>query len=201
MVLYGFGSPSRATRVAWALEEAGADWSYVATRPRDPDLLARHPFGKLPVLEDQGHVFSESLACCTYVADRFPQAGLAPEPRTAERAMYLQWCAFAVSELEQPLWTKAKHRFHHPEALRAEVGPAVTAEFSRAVEYLAKRLGTRTTLVGDQFTCADILVVHTLGWAQGARMGDLIPENVRAYAALHRERSAFARANARESGQ
>lgn len=199
MQLYGFGGPSRATRVAWALEEAGASWSYVATSPRAPEVVHKHPLGKLPLLVDGELVLSESFACCTHVADRYPQAGLVPPVGTEARAAYLQWGSFVISELEQPLWTLAKHTRHLPEALRVDVGPVARHEFRRAVSFLGTMLGERAYLVGDRFTCADILVTHTLRWAVGMRFGDEIPDNVKAYGKHHAQRPALQRANEREA--
>lgn len=201
MVLYGFGAPSRATRVAWALEEVGADWSYVATSPRAPEVLARHPLGKLPLLVDGDLVLTESLACCLHVADRHPTSSLAASPGSDVRSLVLQWCAFAISELEQPLWTKTRHQRLYPEPLRADVMASVNHEFTRAVTYLSSALGEREVLVGDRFSCADILVVHSLRWARGTGFGDQIPDNVAAYARRHSARAALKRAQAREAGK
>ena len=123
-----YGCPNtRSTRVVWALEEAGADYEYVPIDLRigaglQPDYLALNIGGKVPTLVDGGFVLTESGAICTYIGDRFPGAGLVPPVGTKERASYNQWCYFALSELEQPLWTLAKHRFALPKQYRV---PAV----------------------------------------------------------------------------
>ncbi|MEM6926579.1 MAG: glutathione S-transferase family protein [Myxococcota bacterium] len=199
MILYGFGAPSRATRVAWALEEAGADWSYVAAWPSDPRVRELHPLGKLPILVDGELVLTESLACCTYVADQHPDKGLTPAPGTIDRARYLQWGSFLVTELEQPLWTKAKHRRILPQPLRVDVGPAVEHDFNRAVTYLSGEIGDRMYLLGDRFTILDLIATHCLRWARSARFGELLPDNLAAYEAFHAQRPALARATAREA--
>ncbi|HHO51799.1 MAG TPA: glutathione S-transferase family protein [Deltaproteobacteria bacterium] len=199
MTLYGFGRPSRASRVAWALEEAGAEWDYVATTPRAADLLALNPLGKMPALVDGELILTESVACCSWVATQNPDAGLIPEAGTPERARYDRFCSFVTTELEQPLWTKAKHTFVLPEALRVDVRPAVVWEFERAVAALSAWLGDRETLLASGFSCADILCAHTLAWAETAGLGDHLPEALVSYRQRHLSRPAFGRALAREA--
>ena len=117
MLLYGAG-PSRSTRAAWALEEVGADWEYyklnlrIGEARRDP-YLTINPGGKVPALVDGEFVLTESLAVVTYIGEKFPESGLVPtDPQ--QRALYFQWSSFAISELEQPLWSIAKHKFALP---------------------------------------------------------------------------------------
>ncbi len=200
MTLYGSEGPSRATRVAWALEEAGASWRYVATTPRSEALLAINPLGKMPVLVDDDLILTESAAACSWVAVRHPEAALIPPADTPERALYDRWCSFVISELEQPLWTRAKHTFVLPEHLRVDVRAACTWEFERAVAALNTWLGDRPTLLASGFSCADILCTHTLMWASKAGFEDLLPAELVAYRERHRARPALARASARERG-
>ena len=88
------------------------------------------------------------------------------------RALFNQWVSFVTVELEQPLWTIAKHTFALPENMRVAEMKAVGAkEFSRPLDVLAGALdGNRTTLVGDTFTVVDILAAHTLSWATSAKI-------------------------------
>ncbi len=170
LTVYGCAN-TRSSRVLWALEEAGAEYEYVAVDLRagagwKPEYLALNPGGKVPTLVDSEMVLTESAAICTYIGDRFPVSRLTPPASSPERAHYDQWCYFVLSELEQPLWTLAKHTFALPERRRV---PAVldTArwEFAVAAKALATGLGRREFIVGDHFTAADILVAHTLAWA------------------------------------
>lgn len=199
-----YGCPNtRSTRVVWALEEAGADYEYVPIDLRigaglQPDYLALNIGGKVPTLVDGGFVLTESGAICTYIGDRFPGAGLVPPVGTKERASYNQWCYFALSELEQPLWTLAKHRFALPKQYRV---PAVldTArwEFAVAIQVLAAGLGQHSFIVDERFSAADILIGHTLAWARACEL-PLEHDNLLAYAARLWERPALARAKQRE---
>ncbi|MEZ4317897.1 MAG: glutathione S-transferase family protein [Myxococcota bacterium] len=196
IVLYGMGRPTRATRAAWALEEAGADWSAEAVDPRSAEYRALNPMGTVPAIVVDGVLLTESAAICTWVGEHFPEAGLVPAPRTPERAQYDRWSSFVVTELEQPCWLKAKHTFVLPEHLRVpQVKNAAQWEFTRAAGVLSEALGDRPFLVGDQFTCADILAAHTCFWAQ--RAGFDLPTGLATYAGRHAQRPAFQRAMSR----
>lgn len=205
LTVYGCAN-TRSTRVVWTLEETGAEYEYVPIDLRagagwEPDYLAINISGKVPTLVDSEFVLTESAAICTYIGDRFPDAGLVPPVGTQERASYNQWCYFALSELEQPLWTIAKHHFALPERRRV---PAVcdTArwEFSIAAKVLAAGLGRRSFIVGDRFTVADILIAHTLAWACACEL-PLDYEHLPAYAERLWDRPALARAQQREQAE
>ena len=199
-----YGCPrTRSTRVVWALEEVGAEYEYekidlFAGEGRQPAYLALNPGGKVPALADGDLVLTESAAICTYIGDAFPASGLTPPCGLPERARYNQWCFFAMCELEQPLWTIAKHRFALPEKRRTpEVIETAIWEFAIAAKVLATGLGGREFLISERFTAADILVAHTLAWAQSFELplGHTVLE---AYAERLLARPALARARARE---
>jgi glutathione S-transferase len=121
MKLYGCPN-SRSLRAAWALEEAAAEYEYVLVdlfkgASRTPEFLALNPAGKLPVLVEGELTLTESGAIINYVSDKFPASDLVPRDAAA-RANCLRWMFFANTELEQPLWTIAKHRFALPKAKR-----------------------------------------------------------------------------------
>ncbi len=206
-MLVVYGTPTtRATRVVWALEEAGARYEYRLVDLRSgagqsPAYLAVNPTGKVPTLVDDGLVITESLAICLHVAERFPEAGLAPARGTAERAAYLRWAAFAACELEQPLWTMAKHTFALPEHLRV---PAVLdtarAEFDRVAAVLAAHLAEQPHVAGEAFSAADILTTHTLLWAKN-RLEDFSSPVLEEYASRVAARPALARAREREQAE
>src|SRR5260370_38100064 len=75
---------------------------------------ARHPLGRVPVLEDEDGFVFESAAICLHLADLHPDAGLAPAPGTHERALHYQWTIFAPAELEPPLIEAAVHAHPYP---------------------------------------------------------------------------------------
>lgn len=202
-ILYGMPR-TRSLRVLWALEEVGAEYDYRVVQlgrgeGQSAEFLALNPGGKVPVLKDGDLVLSESAAICTYLADCYPHKELAPEAGSAARALYNQWCFFILSELEQPLWTMAKHKFALPKAYRvAEIMPTAMFEFERAAHRLAKGLEERDYLVGGDFSMADLLACHTLMWAKAIKLEHGIAV-LDAYLDRQRQRMAFQRALAVES--
>lgn len=177
MKLYGFAG-SRSARISWMLEELKIDYEFIELDPTTGDLfkedfLKLNPAGKVPVLVDDALVLTESAAIITYLGDKYPDARLVPvcgstPAELSKRAMYNQWCFFALSELEQPLWTIAKHSFVFPEHLRL---PAIQKsslwEFRNILEVLAQGLENKQYILGDEFSGADILIGNTLAWAMG----------------------------------
>lgn len=195
---------TRGTRVTWMLEELGAPYEYELVPFGDngfaSDAFLRiNPSGKVPALQDGRLTLTESAAIVSYLGDKFPALGLVPPAGTPERGRHDQWCYFVLSELEQPLWTKGKHRFMLPEDLRV---PAIvdTAnwEFQKALGILSQGLGDKPYILGDDFTAADILIGHTLIWAEQAKQS-IDPQNVRDYAGRLRAREACKRTRDKEA--
>ena len=202
MKLYGCPN-TRSLRAAWALEEAGAEYQYVGVdlfqgAARTPAFLALNPAGKVPVLVDGGLTLTESAAIIAYVAEKFPASELMPHGDAA-RAECLRWMFFAVTELEQPLWTIAKHRFALPKDKRvAGIEDTARWEFANAAALVDQALDGRDFIGGSAFSGADILLGHTLAWARSAKVA---LESARLVAYLDRlmARPALARARAREA--
>jgi glutathione S-transferase len=201
MKLYGFPQ-TRSTRVAWALEEAGAEYEYGLIRlqageHKQPAFLAINPFGKIPTLVDDGLVISESAAICTYIAEKFPDAKLIPSEAKA-RIEFFQWLFFVVSELEVHLWTAAKHDRLLPEDKKV---PAVVStcfwEFEKAAAYLSTHLTGRQYIAGEHFSVADIICVSVLSWAHHVKVP--LNDTLLNYMNTLSERPALARAKQREA--
>jgi glutathione S-transferase len=199
-----YGCPnSRSLRAAWALEESGAKYEYVPVdlfkgAGREPEFLELNPAGKIPVLVDGDLTLTESAAIIAYVGDKFPASGLIPRETTL-RADCMRWLFFGVTELEQPLWTIAKHRFALPKDKRVTgIEPTSRWEFSIAAKLLEQALNGREFICGDVFTGADIVLAHTLAWARSAKV-NLESAPLEAYLERLQFRPALARARTRES--
>lgn len=201
MKLYGYRN-GRTLRALWALEEIGALYEFIEVdlkrgAHREPAFLALNPAGKVPVLDDDGTIVTESAAICMHLAERYPESGLLSAAGTPERTECYRWMSFILTELDAPLWTIAKHRFALPGDRRV---PAVieTAswEFRNAVSVLASALKDRPYLAGAAFSVPDILAGHTLLWAKtarillGANFPDAYLERLLTRAAVTRARSA-----------
>jgi glutathione S-transferase len=204
MKLYGMGH-SRSFRALWALEESGLDYEYINTKLRTdssdpasathPNYLALNVQGKIPTLVDGDLVLSESIAIMNYIARNAPDSGLLPKVSTLAYARLDELSYFVLSELEQPLWSKGKHRFALPEEYRI---PAMldTAkfEFDKAVKTLDHLLGSgdKDYAIGDSFCMVDILLAHTFNWA--IRFEFYVPDKYIALRDRHYQRPAAQRA-------
>src|SRR4051812_23795537 len=73
---------SRGRTVRWMLEEVGQPYETVLLEyensMKSPEYLAVNPMGKVPALKHGDTVVTETAAICAYLADAFPQVGLAP---------------------------------------------------------------------------------------------------------------------------
>ena len=199
--LYGYPR-TRSARVAWALEEASAEYEYIpinlqAGEHKKPAFLKINPFGKIPALIDGDLILSESAAICTYIAEKFPAAKLIPNTSQG-RAEYFHWLFFVVSELEMHLWTAAKHDRILPEDKRV---PAVIKtcewEFAKAATLLSQHLSQHAYLANNEFSAADIVCVSILQWAHHA--GFALDDILLAYMNRLSERPTLTKARKREA--
>lgn len=193
---------TRSLRVVWALEELGLDYQCHALRldkgeGMTPEHLARHPDGKVPVLVDGDNTVFESGAICRYLAAKSGKNGQLMPSDLEGQAQVDQWLFFVLTELEQPLWTQAKHVFALPDEQRVPaVIPTAAWEYKRALGALERRFDGAGWLVGDAFSLADIFLAQTLGWGEKARHP--VPEQLKGYMARCTARPAWVRAVSRE---
>ena len=201
--LYNYPN-TRGLRVTWMLEELEAEYEFKlvpfgSNGFASEEYLKVNPAGKVPTIRDGDLVLTESAAIVTYLGDKFPEKNLVPPAGSAARAKYNQWCYFVLSELEQPLWTKGKHKFMLPPDKRV---PAVIEiaewEFQIALNILSQGLDGNSYILGDRFSAADILIGNTLSWARTAKQPVEI-QNVNDYADSVLGREALQRARAREA--
>ena len=112
---------SRSTRIIWALEEIGEPYDVTVLTGADrrsPAHLARHPLGRVPVIEDDAGFLFESAAIVLALADRHPEAGLNFPLGTRERELVYQWVLFGMLEVEVPTTEVRTRRRDRPGACR-----------------------------------------------------------------------------------
>lgn len=150
----------------------------------------------MPVIKDGELTLFESAPICRYLAEQYGDGTLLPSDPAA-RAQVDQWLSFIVTEIEQPLWSQAKHKFALPEDKRVTaVLPTCAWEFQRALSALERRYNGQENLVGNTFTLADLFLAHTLSWA--ISMKHRLPELLMAYRERHIRRPAMAKAIEKE---
>lgn len=161
MTLTFYTHPMSRGRIArWMLEESGAPYDTVLIdwEGKPADLLAANPLGKVPTIVHDGHVVSEAAAICAYMAEAFPDAGLAPT--ATERAPYHRWMFFTAGPLEAAMMDKALG-VDVPADRRMMVG---YGSFAEAVDTLEHALSDTAYVAGDRFTAADVYVGSQVGW-------------------------------------
>ena len=194
MKVYGMAK-TRTDRVVWCLKELGLDFEVEEMDLGQgdhlkPEFLKLNPNGKVPVLVDGDTVIYESAAICLYLADKKPKKRLVPKDAT-EKAHCMQWLFFVCTELEAPLWNRARHSFIYPEEKRIpDIFPACDYEFRTRVKTAEKALEGREFIVGDKFTVADIFLSGVLAWGGTHGLLDDCP-NCKAYAEKMHARKAY----------
>lgn len=202
ITIYGYPF-TRSTRATWALEEIGVDYDFVPVNlskgeHKKTEFLKINPGGKIPALVDGDFILTESAAIVTYIGEKFPASGLVPAD-IADRAHYFQWNFFNMTELEAPLWVRAKHISLFPESRRVPtVAESCLWEFHRATAVLARHMQDREYAIGDRFTAADIMLCGTLNWARVSEVS-LASATLDAYADRILTRPALAKAREREA--
>ncbi|MBK5959141.1 glutathione S-transferase [Rhodoplanes elegans] len=171
LILYHI-APSRSSIVRWMLEEIGQPYalrvlSMSKGENRDPAYLAVNPMGKVPALDHDGVVITEVSAICCYLADAFPQAGLAPPIGDKRRGPYLKWLFFGPSCIEPAIIDRTFKRAQ--EAPRGTLG---YGDFDTVMDVVSGALTAGPYLLGDTFTAADIVIGSQLRWGM---MFGLIP--------------------------
>ena len=188
---------TRATRVAFLLEELGVTWTRVSLdlskqEHKTPAYLAIHPQGLVPALRDGDITIFETVAICLYLSDRYPEKGLAPALMSKERAAYYQWIVYSVSTLEPTIADIFIYQELPAEKQDAAYLQEKKKRFDKAAEVLERALHEREYLLGAQFSTADVLVGSMLIWAASlGLLGD--HPGLATYAARIGGRSAFSR--------
>ena len=184
---------SRTFRVLWLLEELGIEYNHLAVAPRSSEALAANPSGKIPALRAEGVVLTDSVAIMTFLADK--HQALTHPPGTHTRARQDALTHRILDEIENLLWTAARHTFVLPEEQRVPaVKDSLKWEFAQNLESLSTAM-EGPFLQGDKMTIADILLTHCLSWAGKAGFPD-VGKKLGDYLAQMTARPAFQRAAA-----
>jgi len=168
-----FAPQTRSITALWMLLEAGAPYEIVRVNIRAPghpsaEFCQVNPMGKVPALQDGGLGFGETSAILLYIADKFPQAKLAPLPTDPNRGRFLQWLMYPPTTIEPAMMEK--RRGSEPMTTAAGWG-----DYDRAMAALEGAMTPGKWLFGDQFTAADLYVASSLGFGMMFGMIDKRP--------------------------
>ena len=186
---------SRGRIIRWMLEEVGQPYETKVLRwetgeTKGADYLAINPMGKVPAIRHDGVVVTEVAAICAYLADAFPQAGLAPPVNSRLRGPYYRWLFFGAGPIEQAVAAKMTNLEPTIEQ-RTSLGYGCMEDVLAAIEGAVEN---RAYLVGDSFTAADLYLASHLSW--GMNFGTLERRPAfEVYAERHLQRPAALRAD------
>jgi len=184
---------SRGRIVRWMLEECGCEYEtrIVDYGPamQSPDYLRINPMGKVPAIEHDGQIVTECAAICSYLADAFPAAGLAPAP--AERGAYYRWLFFAAGPLEAAIVNQALG----VEISTEQQGFVGYGSLARVLDTLESALEADEFIAGGAFSAADLYLGSQIGFGLQFNTIGARPAFTRYWERLSK-REAYARANA-----
>jgi glutathione S-transferase len=155
---------SRGRIARWMMEEAGQPYRTeildYATTMKAPAYLAINPMGKVPALKHGDTVVTEAGAICAYMADAFPEAGLAPPLGDKRRGPYFRWMFFAAGPVEASMAARALGAEVKPEQKRM-TGWGDQHDLLNGLE---SAIAGRDYILGDTFSAADVYFGSHLGW-------------------------------------
>ena len=150
-----FTNPMSRGRIArWMLEETGAPYDVqmltFGGSVKSADYLAVNPMGKVPAIRHGDVVVTETAAICAYLADAFPDMGLAPP--LAERGAYYRWLFFAAGPFEAATFNKVLGL----EAVGDQEGMIGYGNLATVLDTLAGVLADTPYVAGERFSAADV---------------------------------------------
>jgi glutathione S-transferase len=193
-----FHSPNtRSSGTLILLEELGADYQLhvldlKAGEQRRPEYLAINPMGKVPALKHGSAVVTEQGAIFLYLADLYPEAGLAPPIGDPLRGPYLRWMVFYGSCFEPAMVDRAQKREPAPPAM------SPYGDYDTMLKTLTDQLASGPYLLGDKFTAADVLWGTALTWITLFKLVPDLPV-IKTYIDRLSTRPSVARAKAKDA--
>jgi len=170
-----------------------------AKQQKTPEYLALNPNGVVPTLVIDGKPQYESAALAMLLADRHPQAKLAPALDAPERADYAQWM-FNLANMVQPLfrqwWYPGEPAGEaNADALRAHCAPRIEAQWQRIDDHLA---ANGPFLLGENISVADFYLTMLMRWSRNMPKPATEWPHLAALAKALKARPSFARLYAQE---
>jgi glutathione S-transferase len=186
ITLYAYQFRSRAERVLWLLNELNLNYRVIRTTPLE--IKRFNPLGKVPAIEHNGQLYTESLAIMEYLVSLTSRGDLIPQ-NNEDIYRFRNFIYYLLSEVESYLWiatqaSNLKGFYSWPEGTYAESIERVKVNIVFLFEHL-----TCYNYVCSDFTIADIYAYHVFTWAR--THGINIPETVSEYLQKLEERTSF----------
>ena len=153
---------SRSQRILWLLEELGVDYEVklhlrdAVTNLAPPELLAIHPLGKSPMIEDGGKVIIESGAIVEYLCERHGGAALVPARGTDDHVRHLEYMHFAEGSAMTPVLLSLYTSRLGDAA--APLQPRIEQQLEAHFAFMEGALNEHGHFIGDCLSAADIML-------------------------------------------
>ncbi len=199
MLKLHFAPNSRAVRTLWLLEELELPYELnrMEFHPKDlksDDHRARHPLGRIPVLQDGDVSIYESGAIADYILERHKNGGLKPAPDAPNFPTYLQWFHYCEGMVMPPINTIVVHTLLLPPERRDETALGQAQRLlAKAIEPVEADMVGKDYLAGD-FTAADTMLGHSLMMAERMKILNDNHPHLQAYTARLKARPALQKA-------
>jgi glutathione S-transferase len=193
-----YHSPNtRSTGALILIEELGAPYdlqvlNMKAGEQRRPAYLAVNPMGKVPALKHGEAIVTEQVAVYLYLADLFPEVGLAPPIRDPLRGAYLRWMVFYAACFEPAVVDRAAKHQPAPQMM------SPYGDYDTMLGTLVGQLAHAPHLLGERFSAADVLWGTALGWTTTFKLVPELPE-IMSYVQRVGARPAAARVRAKDA--
>ena len=186
---------SRSQRIQWLLEELDLEYR-IEKYSRDPktnlappELLAIHPLGKSPVMQDGDLILPESGAIIEYLLERYGEGRLAPKLGTPEHIRYLYWMHFAEGTMMLHLVSRL-YMTRVGEAAKTMQG-RIEVMINNELNLVEDELGRSAYLAGEDFSAADIQMAFPLEFAAYAKLVGKQHGKIREYLGRLQARPAY----------
>ena len=172
--LYG-SVRSRGSRVLWMLAELNVPYDHKDYLPRSPEtktpeFVAMNPNSRVPVIDDDGFILSESMAINLYLAKKHRSPLYPTDPKN--EALAWQWSLWETDRLDRQLVNYVNHTSALPAAERkADIAEAAWKEVVPAFDVLEIALKKSEWLAGSAFSVADLNVASALYRALSVDLG------------------------------
>lgn len=165
LTIYG-AAKSRGVRTLWMAAELGLGYEHKNWLPRSPETKtpeyrALNGNGRVPTIDDDGFVLSESMAINMYLAKKHKSALYPADPKN--EALALQWSLWETDRLDRQLVDYVRHSSELPEAERKpDVAKAMWEQVQQSFDVLEAYLAKHEWLAGPSFSVGDLNVAGAL---------------------------------------
>lgn len=189
---------TRSVTIRWMFEELGIQpelrlLNLQKGEHKSAGFLAINPMGKVPAVVHKDVVITETPAICSYLADAFPAARLAPAMDDPARGRYFRAMFFYAACVEPAASDRA---FKNEAAPSSMLG---YGSYESMLEGLKDIIGTGPFVLGERFTAADVMLGAGVGYLRDFQLLPADPEFTE-YVERVRSRPAHQRAMAEEAG-